>query len=234
MIWAAVDILDDRCVQLRGGDPQTARYVQDPLDAARRWANEGADGLHLIDLNAALNRGDNRALIEKVLQTMDLPIQIGGGVRDLEEIERWLDLGAERVIVGTRAVTDLAWLEEMSERFSKRLILALDVRRGQVTIEGWTRGSGQRISEIARTVDGLGLAALLYTNIDIEGTLKGIDPKPIAELCATVRTPVLVSGGLRDADDVRTAYRLGAAGVVLGTALYAETLKLAELKGRVA
>jgi phosphoribosylformimino-5-aminoimidazole carboxamide ribotide isomerase len=230
MIWAAVDLLDGQCVQLRGGDPKTARYAQDPLSTASRWANEGADGLHLIDLNAALGQGHNRQLLEEILVTIDLPIQIGGGVREAQEIERWLDAGAQRVIVGTRGVQDIKWLKETVTRFPRQIVLALDARGGEVTVEGWTHGSGRRILDVARAVDDLNLAALLYTNVGIEGSLQGIDPKPVAELCAAVRTPALVSGGLRDADDVRTAYRLGATGVVLGTAIYAGTIKLADLR----
>ncbi|MBI1742072.1 1-(5-phosphoribosyl)-5-[(5-phosphoribosylamino)methylideneamino]imidazole-4-carboxamide isomerase [Candidatus Acetothermia bacterium] len=230
MIWAAVDILEGRCVQLRGGDPQTARYLQDPVEAMQRWADEGADGLHLIDLDAALGKGENRSVLKKMIRTVRVPVQVGGGVRDTETVDRWLSFGAERVIVGTKGVREPDWLREITMRFPKKIVLAVDARGDEVTIAGWTQRSGKKLLDVARSVDDFGLAALLYTNVGVEGLLQGIDPKPIRQLCESVRTPVLISGGLRHADDVRLAYQLGAAGVVLGTALYAGTVHLAELR----
>ncbi len=230
MIWAAVDLLGGRCVQLLGGDPATARFTQDPVEAAQRFAAEGADGLHLIDLDAALGRGDNRRILREIIRAVEITVQIGGGIRDERAVTRWLDAGAERVIVGTRGVEDPEWLRAMAARFPRRIVLALDARGEEIVTAGWRRGSGLRTLELARRVDPLGLAALLYTNVEIEGTLRGLDPQPIAALCRAVRTPVLVAGGLRTAQDVHRAYQLGAAGVVLGTALYAGTIDLKELK----
>lgn len=230
MIWAAVDVLDGRCVQLRGGRPGTARFSQDPLAAARRWQREGADGLHLIDLNAALGTGENRAVLLSILQEVDLPVQVGGGIRDDRQVEGWLKAGAERVIVGTRGIWDPAWLRHMAGRYPGRIVLAVDARAGEITVAGWRRSSGRSLLEFVRSVDELALAALLFTDVDVEGTLEGLQEGVVAELCAAVRTPVLVAGGLRDRRDVRRAYALGAAGVVLGTALYAGTLRLSEVK----
>lgn len=230
MIWAAVDVLDGRCVQLRGGDPKSARFHQDPLEAARRWIRDGADGIHLIDLNAALGSGDNRNLLETIVLALDAPVQVGGGVRDSTAVEFWLEAGAQRIIVGTRAVRDPAWLREIATRFPGRVLLALDARQGEVTVEGWTRGAGVSILDLARASDSFGLAAFLFTNVDVEGAATGFQQKPVRELCAAVKTPVLVSGGLRSLEDVHSAYRLGAAGVVLGTALYEGTIQLSNLK----
>ena len=230
MIWAAVDLLGGRCVQLLGGDPTTARFAQDPVEAARRFAAEGADGLHLVDLDAALGQGDNRRVLPEIIRAVEIPVQIGGGVRDERAIARWLDTGAVRVIVGTRGVEDPEWLRAMAARFPQRIVLALDARGEEIVTSGWRRGSGLQVLELARRVDPLGLAALLYTNVKIEGSLRGLDPQPIADLCRAVRTPVLVAGGLRTVEDVHRAYRLGAAGVVLGTALYAGTVSLKDLK----
>ena len=231
MIWAAVDVMDGECVQLKGGNPTTARFQRDPIEAARRWMREGADGLHVIDLDAALEHGSNVELLREIVGVRDRSVQIGGGVRDAAAIEDWITTGAERVIVGTRAVREPEWLRSMAERFPGRLVLALDARDGEVTVSGWTEASGVRAIDVARDVDDLGLAALLYTNVGIEGSLQGLDPTPIEELCGAVETPVLVSGGIKTADDVRTAYRLGASGVVIGTALYAEAVRMGELIG---
>jgi len=230
MIWAAVDIMDGQCVQLQGGDPTTARFQRDPIEAAHHWMDEGADGLHLVDLDAAMGRGSNDELLRELIMSVNGTVQVGGGVRDAATIEDWLSAGVTRVIVGTRAVRESDWLQAMAERFPQRLVLALDARDGEVTVSGWTEGSGVQVSDVADRVDGLGLAALLYTNVGIEGSLKGLDPTPIEELCrTTAETPVLVSGGIKTSDDVRMAYRLGASGVVIGTALYAGTIRLADV-----
>lgn len=230
MIWAAVDLLDGQCVQLRGGDPNTARFNQDPIQAARHWVAEGADGLHLIDLSAALGNGDNGDLIARIIAAVDLPVQVGGGIRDEAAIARWLKLGASCVIVGTRGVKEPQWLKEMTTRFPHKIILAVDARGEEVTVSGWTEGSGISLFDLAEAVNDLALAGLLYTNVDIEGSLQGIDPTPVLKLCTMTRLPVQVSGGLRQTEDVLAAYQLGAAGVVLGTALYADKIRLPELK----
>ena len=231
MIWAAVDVMDGECVQLKGGDPATARFQRDPIEAAHHWIHEGADGLHLVDLDAAMGSGSNDKLLRELIMSVNATVQIGGGVREAARIDDWISTGVERVIVGTRAIRDSAWLRAMAERYPGRLVLALDARDGEVTVSGWTQTSGVRAIDVARDADDLGLAALLYTNVGIEGSLQGLDPTPIEELCGAVETPVLVSGGIKTADDVRTAYRLGASGVVIGTALYAGTVRMGELIG---
>ena len=227
-LWAAVDVLDGQCVQLKGGDPDTARFSQDPLRAAQRWAQRGADGIHLVDLNAALGTGENASPIETIVNRIDLPVQLGGGIGDERAIERWLKRGVKRVVVGTRGVNDPGWLERMALQFPRRVVLAVDARGDEVTVSGWTRGSGINLFELAASVEGLALAGLLYTNVGIEGSLNGIDPRPVRRLCGTTRLPVWVSGGVKCAKDVRTARQLGAAGVVLGTALYAGKVDLSD------
>lgn len=230
MIWAAIDVMDGECVQLKGGDPATARFRRDPIEAAHHWINEGADRLHLVDLDAAMGNGSNDELFRELIMSANCTVQIGGGVRDASAIDDWLSTGVDRVIIGTRAIQEPEWLRAMAARFPGRLVLAVDARDGEVTVSGWTEASGIRAVDVARDVDGLGLAALLYTNVGIEGALQGLDPAPIEELCGAVETPVLVSGGVKTADDVRTAYRLGASGVVVGTALYAETVRISDLQ----
>ncbi len=228
-IWAAVDVMGGECVQLKGGDPDTARFNRDARAAARHWAAQGADGLHLIDLDAALERGHNRALLEAIARETDAPVQIGGGVRDDDALRFWLDTSADRVIVGTRGVADPDWLADAAQRHPDRIVLAVDARGDEVVISGWTRGAGVKLLDLAARVAGLPLAGLLYTNVGVEGSLHGIDPEPVRALCGAADLPVLVSGGLKDARDVAAAFELGAAGVVLGTALYAGAISLSEL-----
>jgi len=230
MIWAAVDLLDDQCVQLKGGDPGTARFWQDPVQAAAHWVEQGADGLHLIDLNAALGKGDNGKTIASIIKQVKVPVQVGGGIRDRAALERWLALGVQRLIVGTRGIQDPAWLEDMAAVFPKNIVLAVDSRNDEITVSGWTQGSGLDLYEFVNTVEHLPLAGLLHTNVGIEGALSGIDVAPVLKLCTSTRLPVLISGGIKDESDVRAAYQLGAAGVVLGTALYAGKIDLVDLK----
>jgi len=230
MIWAAVDLMDGQCVQLKGGDPSTARFNQDPVQAAQHWIEQGADGLHLIDLDAALGKGDNISVIETIINSVDVSIQVGGGIRDLKAIDRWLSLGIHRLIIGTRAIKEPEWLEEMALNFPRKIVVAVDARDDEITVSGWTEGSGQNLFKFAEAIDHLPLAGLLYTNVGIEGALSGIDPTPILKLCTSTKIPVLVSGGVKDAEDVLGAYQLGAKGVVLGTALYAKEIELPELK----
>lgn len=230
MIWAAVDLMNGQCVQLKGGDPSTARFNQDPVKAAQHWVEQGADGLHLIDLDAALGKGDNISVIQDIIRAVDVPLQVGGGIRDLKAIERWLSLGIHRLIIGTRAIKEPDWLEEMALNFPRKIVLAVDAREDEITVSGWTEGSGQNLFEFAETMDHLPLAGLLYTNVGIEGALSGIDPAPILKLCTSTQIPVLVSGGIKDVEDVLGAYQLGAKGVVLGTALYAKEIELPKLK----
>jgi phosphoribosylformimino-5-aminoimidazole carboxamide ribotide isomerase len=230
MIWAAVDIMDGQCVQLKGGDPSTARFQQVPLQAAKHWVEQGADGLHIIDLNAALGNGNNNGIIEEIVQAVDVPVQIGGGIRDLRVIERWFNLGIKRLIIGTRGIKEPKWLAEMTHLFPNRIVLAIDARDDEIAISGWTENSGQNLYEFAEAVSELPLAGLLYTNVGIEGSMEGIDPAPVLKLCTTTSIPVLVSGGLKDEDDVLAAYQLGAEGVVLGTALYTDDIDLKKLQ----
>ncbi len=230
MIWAAVDLMDGQCVQLKGGDPSTARFNQDPVKAAHHWIEQGADGLHLVDLDAALGKGDNISVIENIIDSVDVPIQVGGGIRDLKAIERWLSLGLHRLIIGTRAIKESEWLEEMALNFPRKIVLAVDARGDEITVSGWTEGSGKNLFELTEAVNHLPLAGLLYTNVGIEGALSGIDPTPVLKLCTSTSIPVLVSGGIKNAEDVLAAYQLGAKGVVLGTALYAKEIELPKLK----
>jgi len=226
MIWAAIDILDGQCVQLKGGDPATARFARDPFEAAAYWTKQGADGLHIVDLNNALGTGTHRDLIEKILNGAKIPTQVGGGIREMHEIESWLKLGASRVIIGTKAIADPDWLGEICSIFPHKIILALDTKDDKIATHGWTQCSGIELVEFARKVEELPLAGLLYTNINVEGSESGIERHSVSALCEAVNTPVMISGGIGSEADVNAALELGAESVVVGTALYSGKIRL--------
>ena len=136
MIWAAIDVLNGECVQLTGGDPTTARFNRDPVEAAMHWASAGASGLHIVDLDKALGQGSNAELVGKILNVSPIPTQIDGGIRSTAEIEGWLETGASRVIVGTKAIQNRKWLEEITNAFPERIVLALDTKQAVITTDG--------------------------------------------------------------------------------------------------
>ncbi|MFQ5795247.1 MAG: HisA/HisF-related TIM barrel protein [Candidatus Bipolaricaulia bacterium] len=228
MICAAVDLYHGRCVQLTGGKPGTERFVRDdPVAVAIGWAKAGADALHLVDLNAALGDGNNAEIVGEILRRVEIPVQVGGGIRTTADVMRNLASGAVRVIIGTRGVTDPDWLGRIVERYPGKVMLALDVRGDEIVIEGWKQGSGEPLIEFAQVADGLKLAAFLYTDVEVEGRSQGIRVGPIRDLIGAVRLPVIVAGGIRSAADLNTLAGLGAGGAVIGTALYGGELTVA-------
>jgi phosphoribosylformimino-5-aminoimidazole carboxamide ribotide isomerase len=223
--------MDGRCVQLVGGDP--ARRIFDEDDAVARavaWQAEGADGLHVVDLDAALGRGDNATLVARILDAVDVPVQVGGGLRDDEAIRRTLEEGAQHVVVGTRALEDPEWLRRAATAWPDRLVVAVDVRGGRVVIRGWTEATSSGVVEAARALEALPLAGLLCTGVDAEGRGMGVDHDLFKRLLRATRLPVIASGGVSSMDDIRFLAAAGAEACVIGTALYAGRLRLEDAR----
>ena len=227
----AVDLRAGRCVQLVGGDYAQERVrLDDPVAVAREWARTGFARLHVVDLDAATGRGSNRALIGELLRAVAretggaVPVQVGGGVREEEDIAALLDEGAAAVVVGTRAVEDEAWRETMALRYPGQLVLAADVRGRQVVTRGWSSTSTLDVGELVRDCAGLPLAALLVTAVQLEGRMEGTDLPLMEELAEQAAAPLLASGGVASADDLRALAHRGVAGAVLGMALYTGAL----------
>lgn len=227
----AVDLRAGRCVQLVGGDYAQERVrLDDPVEVAREWVRAGFARLHVVDLDAATGRGSNRALIGELLRAVAretggaVPVQVGGGVREEEDIAALLDEGAAAVVVGTRAVEDAAWRETMALRFPGQLVLAADVRGRQVVTRGWSSTSTLDVGELVRDCAGLPLAALLVTAVQLEGRMEGTDLPLMEELAEQAAAPLLASGGVASADDLRALAHRGVAGAVLGMALYTGAL----------
>ena len=225
----AIDLKEGKCVQLVGGDPEQTRVqMDDPVGQARRWVGQGADMLHVVDLDAALDRGRNADAVEALVREAGVPVQVGGGVRSTARIEELLGLGAERVIVGTKAVQDPEWLKVTAQRFGERVVVAVDARGGEVVAKGWREGTGLRLVDYARQVDKLGLGGLLFTDVDVEGTLTGINEMQVKGLVEAVDTPLQYAGGIASVDELLMLEELGVDAAVLGMCLYTGRIQLPE------
>jgi len=233
MVLPAVDIMKGRVVQLVGGVPGTERVVlPDPLQMAMRWQEAGAPGLHLIDLDAALGVGSNLDVIEEICSRLDIPVQVGGGIRSSRLVGRLLESGANAVIVGTKGITDKEWLEEISLSHPGRVILALDVKEGEVQVKGWQESSGVGMAEIFERIADLPLAGVLHTNVDVEGKEKGIDIEAVSEFVERCPLPVIASGGISSIEDIQALDSLNIKAVVVGIALYTGRIRPERLWGQ--
>jgi len=220
-VFPAIDLQGGACVQWVGGERDAEKIrLPDPVEVARRWKTAGFRALHLVDLDAALGTGSNAALIAAIVKGSGLEAEVGGGVRDAEAIQRLLDLGASRVIVGTRALEDPRWLEEMAFKFPGKLVLAADARGRQVVTRGWTRTLTQDVGALIAGVDPLPLAAILVTAVHVEGQEGGTDLALMSELVETTSHPLQASGGIASMDELRQLASAGVAGAILGMALY--------------
>ncbi|WP_408960056.1 1-(5-phosphoribosyl)-5-[(5-phosphoribosylamino)methylideneamino]imidazole-4-carboxamide isomerase [Natrinema sp. 74] len=224
----AVDIQDGEVVQLVQGERGTEKTYGEPVEAARRWIDAGAETLHLIDLDGAFEgERENAAAIDAVIDTVDVPTQLGGGIRTAEEAIDLLERGVDRVILGTAAVETPEIVAEISEEHPGSVVVSLDAKDGEVVVEGWTEGAGLSPVEAAERYADLGAAAILFTNVDVEGRLEGVATEPVRELVEATEIPVIASGGVATLEDVRALADAGAAAVVVGSALYEGTVTLA-------
>lgn len=231
-VLPAIDILNGRVVQLVGGKPGTEKVsLPNPEEVAWRWQREGAPGLHVIDLDAALGKGKNIDRIEGILQKVSIPVQVGGGVRGTNTAEMLLKLGAGRVIVGTRAITDPQWLRQLSERNPGKIVLALDVRGGHIMLKGWQEASRIPVDSVLEAVADLPLAAILHTNVDVEGRAFGIDRQEMEGFLKRSPHPVIASGGITTLEDVKTLQRMGMQWAIVGLALYSKTICPSDIWG---
>ncbi len=228
----AIDLMDGRCVQLRGGVPEDQRVsLPDPLAVARRWWDMGFSHLHIVDLDAALDRGNNRALIADVLEATPATTQVGGGVRTTEAARDLLDAGADRVIVGTRAIDDPEWLSLLARGFAGRVMLAADIRDEKVLRKGWTEAAELTVETLLSRTGELPLAGVLCTDVGREGRLEGIDPDTAIGVIHASPHPIWMSGGITTLDDLVVLAEAGSAGAVLGMSLYTGAIDASDVAG---
>jgi phosphoribosylformimino-5-aminoimidazole carboxamide ribotide isomerase len=225
----AVDMQDGEVVQLVQGERGTERRYGDPVDAATRWVDEGADTLHLVDLDGAFEGARaNADAVDSILDATDVSVQVGGGIRTAEDAVDLLDRGVDRVILGTAAVQNPDIVGEIAAEYDDGVMVSLDAKGGEVVVEGWTEGTGIDPVKAAQRYVDLGAAAILFTDVDVEGRQEGVRTEPVRKLAESVDIPVIASGGVATVDDVRALKDAGAAGVVVGTALYEGSFTLAE------
>jgi phosphoribosylformimino-5-aminoimidazole carboxamide ribotide isomerase len=228
-IWPAIDLRGGKCVRLRQGDYQRETvFGDDPVAMARQWVEQGADCLHLVDLDAARG-GDpvNHPAIDAIVKAVDVPCELGGGIRDLASIERFLAAGVERLVVGSRALRDRDWFNQMCGQFPHKLVLGIDARDGRVATDGWLETSDVSAVDLARRYLNEPLATIIYTDIATDGMLAGPNLPAMAEMLAAVGdVPLVASGGVTSAADVAALAELGVAGCIIGRAFYEGVLRL--------
>jgi phosphoribosylformimino-5-aminoimidazole carboxamide ribotide isomerase len=232
-LWAAIDLMDGSVVTLVQGRPgEKTRWTEDPLQFAERWQTEGADGLHIIDLDAAFERGSNRETVMKIIKNASVPVQVGGGLRTEEVARRWLADGASRVIIGTMAYSQPSVLAKLLDSYGpERVVVAADYKDGEVVTKGWKEGQGISLESAVGKFERAGVTNLLTTSVGRDGTGSGPDVETISTLSRTTRMGIIASGGIRDGRDLENLAGAGARGAVIGKALYDGTLKLSEAKG---
>jgi phosphoribosylformimino-5-aminoimidazole carboxamide ribotide isomerase len=229
-IWPAIDIRGGKCVRLQQGDyARETVFGDDPAAMALRWVEQGAESLHLVDLDGALQgRVENLASVEAVLKAVTVPCELGGGVRDEATIARLLDLGLARVVVGTSALKRPDWFRQMCDKFPDRLALGIDARGGFVASHGWVDTSHVKAVDLARAFASQPIAAIIYTDIETDGMLRGPNVAAMAEMAGSVDLPIVASGGISTAQDIARLAELPLAGCIIGRALYEGTLNLAD------
>jgi phosphoribosylformimino-5-aminoimidazole carboxamide ribotide isomerase len=229
----AIDLKDGKCVRLRQGRPDDVTvYSDDPVQMALQWENLGARRLHVVDLDGAFKgSGVHNELVSRICKQVDIPVELGGGLRTEEDVERALGLGIETAIVGTRAATEPETVRSMANRFGSSLGVGIDARNGQVMIKGWAEASGAAAVDIARQMDSYGVGTLIYTDISRDGMLTGINLPGVDAICRAVGCRVIASGGVSkqvDVDDLKALQLPNLIGVIVGKALYEGKLSLEE------
>ena len=222
-IIPAVDIKNGKCVQLVQGKPGTEQVIiENPDIVAQEWENKGAEILHVINLDGAFgNASNNLKIIEKIIKTVSIPVQLGGGIRTVEDASNLLDIGVEKVILGTMAVENPKNIEKLSDEYGReRTIVALDSKEGKVVVKGWTEKTEKTAPELGVSLEKRGAGGILFTNVDVEGLMNGFNIDPLHDLLKAVNIPVIYSGGVTSLDDVKKLSETHAYGVVIGSALY--------------
>jgi phosphoribosylformimino-5-aminoimidazole carboxamide ribotide isomerase len=233
LIIPAIDLKDGRCVRLRQGDMKTATvFSEDPIAMARSWVEQGARRLHIVDLNGAVaGRPKNEKVIRDIIVAVNgaIPIELGGGIRDLDTIESYLDAGVTYVVIGTAAVKNPGFLSDACYAFPGHIIAGLDAKDGKVAVEGWSKMTGHDVIDLAKKFEDYGVEALVYTDIGRDGMMGGVNIEATLKLAQATKTPLIASGGLNSVKDVETICEQlaseGVIGAIAGRALYEGTLE---------
>ncbi|MDR0934609.1 MAG: 1-(5-phosphoribosyl)-5-[(5-phosphoribosylamino)methylideneamino]imidazole-4-carboxamide isomerase [Burkholderiaceae bacterium] len=247
LLIPAIDLKDGRCVRLKQGDMNQATvFSDDPAEMATHWLKQGARRLHLVDLNGAFaGKPVNEAAVKSIIRAVqdyaaasdldEIPVQLGGGIRDLDTIERLLDHGLSYVIVGTAAVKNPGFLQDACGAFAGQIIVGLDARDGKVATDGWSKLSRHNVIELASKYEGYGVEAIIYTDIGRDGMMSGVNVEATVNLARAISIPVIASGGVHDIRDVEALCKVrheGIEAVICGRSIYEGTLNLAQAQAR--
>lgn len=233
IVIPAIDLKDGKCVRLfQGRMDQETIYSANPVEMAKHWESKGAERLHIVDLNGAvIGKPFHLALIEEILHSVHIPVEIGGGIRDLATIDHYIQCGAEWVILGTVAFRNRHLLTEACQKFPGRVILGIDARGGKVAVEGWKEETALSASELAKKFEGIGISAIIFTDIERDGMGTGVNLESTRNLSRSTSLPVIASGGVSTYDDIECLMELendGVVGVIIGRALYTGAIHLEE------
>lgn len=226
----AIDLIDGKCVRLiQGQYDRKIDYNDDPSAQAEAFIGDGAEWLHVVDLEGAkIGKPVNTSAIENIAKLGKLKVEVGGGIRNEESIRKLLDIGVYRVIIGTQAVNEFGWFCEMAEKFPGKIALGLDGRGTKVSTHGWTQDSPQRVVDFAKQCEKLPLSAIIYTDISKDGMMSGPNLEATRDLAEAISTPVIASGGVNTVEDILEIKKTKIAGAIIGRALYEKTLSLAD------
>jgi phosphoribosylformimino-5-aminoimidazole carboxamide ribotide isomerase len=227
-IIPAIDLSGGRCVRLLQGDfAQETVFSDDPVAVAREWERRGGRRLHLVDLDGArIGEPQNWEVVERIVAAIAIPVELGGGLRRVEIIERALAAGVDRVCAGTAAALDPGWTRDACARFGERLALDVAARQGRVAIRGWQEVTDRPVIEFARELEALGARRIVFTEVARDGAMRGVNVESVRAMAAAVSIPVIASGGVTTADDVRALRDTGVEGCIIGRALYEGTLTI--------
>jgi phosphoribosylformimino-5-aminoimidazole carboxamide ribotide isomerase len=226
----AIDLIDGKCVRLiQGRYDRKMTYRDDPVKQAEDFVSAGAEWVHIVDLDGArVGKPVNVSSVKAIAELGKIKIEIGGGIRSESAVKRLLDIGAERIIIGTKAVSDFKWFSRIAKKFSGKIALGIDARGSNVATHGWTQDSPQQLLDFAVQAAGLPLAVIIYTDITKDGMMSGPNFERTKALVEAVNVPVIASGGVSSIDDIKKLAASGVAGAIVGRALYEGTLNLAE------
>ncbi len=233
IIIPAVDIKDGRCVRLLQGrkDAETI-YSDDPVQMAKKWESQGAELIHVIDLDGAFQQHpQNSDAIKKTVEQLDIPVQVGGGIRNEKTIRQYIEIGVERVIIGTEAIKNPKLVKKACKAFPEQIVVAIDARRGMVAVEGWTQTTPMKAIDLAKRFEDCGVAAINFTDIDRDGMQTGPNIEETRRIAEAISIPVIASGGVSSIDDIKNLLPLnavGITGIIIGKALYSGSLDLKE------
>ena len=239
LLIPAIDLKDGHCVRLKQGDmDQSTTFSEDPAQMALKWVDQGARRLHLVDLNGAFaGKPQNKSAIKSILQAVgdDIPVQLGGGIRDLDTIEKYIDAGMRYVIIGTAAVKNPGFLKDACSAFGGHIIVGLDAKDGKVATDGWSKLTGHEVVDLGKKFEDYGVESIIYTDIGRDGMLSGINIEATVKLAQALTIPVIASGGLSNMKDIEALCAVedeGVQGVICGRAIYSGDLDFAKAQAR--